>query len=198
MVKYLTTMLAVWSLVSFAQPVTAQDNGSALDLESSMVVVKGGSTLHDWEAKASNFGVKPASLSFTEGSQIDNLYFFVEVESMDGGRGAVMNKKINKAFNSEEHPLIEFTLKTPVKIGDVATDGSMEMTATGSLKMAGVTKDIEVEVKGIPKEGGLLLTGSEDMKMSDFDIEQPSAMFGQIVCDDEVTVIFELFYKTAP
>jgi len=37
--------------------------------------------------------------------------------------------------------------------------------------------------------------GNEPMKMTDFGIEPPSALFGQIQTKDEIVVVFTLVYK---
>ena len=195
MTKKFSTVLISSFLFWTCQIVVAQS--SILDLEGSKVSVKGGSTLHNWEAKASNFGVHPENISFASGNEIDSLYFYVEVSSLDGGRGSTMNKKIYNAFNADENPLIEYKLQAPIKVNSLETEGVVEMVSNGELKMAGVVKDIEIKVRGEMKDEKLVLTGTKDMKMSDFGIEPPSAMFGQIVCDDEITVIFELSYKTS-
>ena len=62
--------------------------------------------------------------------------------------------------------------------------------------MAGTSKEIEVTVNIQETDtGGLVLQGSKALKMSDFGITPPSALFGQIQTDDAITVHFEFVYK---
>jgi len=70
--------------------------------------------------------------------------------------------------------------------------------STGILSIAGNEQEVEVAVTGqLTAEGQLTFKGSKALKFSDFDIEPPSAMFGQIVCGDEITVHFEFHYIKA-
>ena len=189
---YLLVVGLIWMGSSY---LTAQSSVYELDLANSSVAVTGGSTLHDWKAEAGSFGMKPEHISLSPESKIENLYFFVKVDSLDGGRGATMNKKIYKAFNSQTHPLIEFTQLSATTIQQKEGSENMEIIAQGKLKMAGVEKEVELQVMGEKEEDNIVLKGSKDMKMSDFEIETPSALFGQIVCDDDITVVFELAFK---
>ena len=48
---------------------------------------------------------------------------------------------------------------------------------------------------GQKTEAGITLKGSKPLKFSEFDIEPPSATFGQIVCGDDIAVNFEFRYQ---
>ena len=194
MLKNICTFFSCCLLAGMASNVTAQSIAT-IDLEQSKVVVNGGSTLHDWKAEASEFGTNLETLTVSEENEISNLYFFVKVTSLDGGRGATMNKKINNAFDAEKNPLIEFNQEGSLVLETISSGQNVKLIANGTLSMAGVSKKVQLEVEGEKKENGILLKGNKPMKMSDFNIEEPSAMFGQIVCDDDVTINFELFYK---
>ena len=185
----------IWGLLLVTMSMNvAYGQSGILDVSASAVSVKGSSTLHNWVAKASDFGVKPLNIAIAEGAEIDSLYFFVAVKSMDGGRGATMNGKIQKAFNEPENPLIEYIQTEPSVIAK--GENGLSLQSTGQLKMAGKTKNIQLMVNGEPKDGGILFKSEHALKMTDFEIEPPTAMFGQIVCEDEVTVVFELFFKS--
>ena len=63
--------------------------------------------------------------------------------------------------------------------------------------MAGKEKDISVDVELDEQAGKLIFKGSKKLKMSDFEMTPPSAMFGQIQTHDDITVHFEFRYLAA-
>ena len=159
------------------------------------ISVKGNSTLHEWEAVASSVSDYPQALSTSIDSLsgFENFGFKVGVESLDGGRGASMNKKIKKALISDEYPHIIFK-SSSVEIIPSDSENQNQLNATGTLDIAGKSIDVEVVVQLAFSETDLVISGSKALKMSDFDIEPPTAMFGQIKTRDDITVHFEFRY----
>lgn len=185
------------SLIGTIYLVPAQNATFALAEEpAAQVLVTGTSSLHDWTAEAKKFGIEPSHLEVSghEPEAIENLYFYVEVAQLDGGRGAAMNTKIQNAFNATKFPLIEYRQSAPALIRKISDNGVFEIHSKGNLTMAGQSREIEIVVKGTKSTGGLILEGQKDLKMSDFDMDPPTAMFGQIVCGDEVTFRFKFHY----
>lgn len=41
----------------------------------------------------------------------------------------------------------------------------------------------------------LHLQGSKSLKLADFQVEPPTAMFGQIVTGDEISVVLDLYFS---
>jgi len=170
-----------------------------LDPESTKVSVDGTSTLHDWTA----------AVNEVEGKVLFNQDFLKQkkkakevattaemkfkVGSMDGGRGATMNTKIYNALKEEEHPYILFNSTSPISITGAEKNGKFAVSVPGKLVVAGVEKAATIELNGErDTDGTFRFTGVEEIKFSDFGLERPSAMFGQIVTGDELKINFEL------
>lgn len=164
--------------------------------EAAVISIDGGSTLHDWTVTCDVIKDFPSDLSLTisEDGQVESFGFSVIVENMDGHRGPIMNNKIKNAFKADEHPQITYRQTEPAAITSVDSDGGFTLVSTGILQMGGVEKEISVEVSGEMKDGQLIFSGSKPLKMTDFQIDPPSAMFGQIQTHDEVTVNFTFRY----
>jgi len=148
--------------------------------------------LHDWKVEASEVTGYPEQINFipnTEGT-IANFGFEVSVASMDGGRGSAMNNKIYKALKSDKHPLISY-----LQDGEAMYDVNGYLNSSGNLDIAGVTKEISIDVSTVIANDVITFSASYPMKLSDFDIEPPSAMFGQIVTKDDIVVNFQFVYK---
>jgi len=133
-----------------------------------------------------------STLALTEaGGEISDFSFQVSVASMDGGRGPSMNDKIKKALQADEHPYVSFR-QTAASVLDLATES---FQAEGELTMAGITKPYSIQVQTELDADRLEFTGQQSLLLSDFGIDAPSAMFGQIQTGDEVVVHFTYTYK---
>lgn len=158
------------------------------------ISITGTSTLHGWTVTAGEIMDFPDELAinFIEGQTIDSFSFTVQVASLDGGRGASMNGKIQSALQATSSPTIEFRQTQPAVITN--SEGQWVLNSTGILSMAGKEKTVSVDVQLEQMEGGVSFKGSKDLKMSDYEMKPPSAMFGQIQTDDAITVHFEFNY----
>ena len=170
------------------------------------VNVEGSSTLHSWKTVVNNVegelvaGNKFAKMKLKEGEEVGTVSLKFEVASMDGGRGDAMNDKITNALKASEAPFIEFTSTEPAKINSITnkTENTFTILSKGDLSMAGKTQPVEIELEGkYIDENTIEFTGKREMKMSDFDIEQPSAMFGTIVAGDDITINFNLQFSNS-
>lgn len=178
---------------AFTGMVNAQEGTYSIDMEAPFeVYVSGSSTLHDWKATVGTVTDFPATLIVEEGA-IENFGFKAEVASMDGGRGSTMNNKIYKALQSEAHPQITYEQKTAAAI-EALPGGEFKLTSTGLLSIGGVEKTVTVDVMGTKKDGKLVFQGAKPLKLSEFEVDPPSAMFGQIQTHDDVTVHFTFNY----
>lgn len=157
------------------------------------VSVKGSSTLHEWEAIASVISEVPPRLTtdLNSADGFENFGFKVGVEGLDGGRGASMNKKIRTALAATDHPNIIYVSKS---VALESSDEGQILKTSGVVEIAGKKMDVEVDANVEILDKNLIIKGSKALKMSDFDIEPPSAMFGQIKTRDDITVHFEFNY----
>ncbi|MEL7123550.1 MAG: hypothetical protein AAFO07_29175 [Bacteroidota bacterium] len=166
--------------------------------EDSEITIDGTSTLHTWTAVVNEYSgfvhLLPAIFKkkLKKGAVVKQGSFNFKVESIDGGRGASMNKKIRTALKSKEHPEISFQLTDPAVITEISDEG-FTLVGKGQLVVGGISKEQEVIFNGkFLENGDLQLEGSKDLQFSTFDIEPPSAMFGQIVTGNDITLNFNL------
>lgn len=159
------------------------------------VSVTGSSSLHDWTATVNKvIDIPPTmTLDLSDGAVVKTFGFKAEGKSMDGGRGSTMNNKIYKAVKCDVHPFITYEQSSPAKLKAVEK-GQYKLLSKGKVSIAGKEKEIEVEVMAYLKDGVLTFKGEKPMKLSDFEIEPPSALFGQIETKDDITVNFTVNY----
>lgn len=169
---------------------------SAYQVKSFKMTVAGTSTLHAWESNVGKVVAKADIAADAAIQSIKNLYVEVDVKSIVSTKGKVMDNKTWEALKADKHPKITFKL---TKVESISKSGSdFVIKTTGNLSIAGVTKSVPLEAKGkILANGDLEFSGSKLIVLSDFGMEQPTALMGTVKVGKEVTVKFSLVMSGA-
>ena len=104
-----------------------------------------------------------------------------------------MDNNTYKALKADKHPNISYVAKT---VAITRTDASgFSAKTTGSMTIAGTTNatDIAATVK-INGDKTITVTGSKKIKMTDYKIDPPTAVFGTIKTGNEITISFNCKY----
>lgn len=169
--------------------------------EGSTMTITGTSTLHDWTSKVNEINgdfvfkddIKNKKLPKT-GSIVENIKVIIPVLSIESPRGATMDKKTYNALKSEEYPNLILEVKTDniEQIIDKSTEKFL-LKVVGDLTLAGYTKEVRIDLEGqkLPS-GQLKFLGAYSIDMVEYEIEPPSAMFGQIKTGKDVVIDFDL------
>lgn len=139
--------------------------------------VQGTSSLHDWESSVNDFTVE-ANLS---GNQIKDIQFSAIVKSIKSGKSG-MDSNTYKALKEDKYPEIKF-------YSDQLTIKGEKLTGTGRLTIAGKSQNIPVNLD-IKQNSTITVNGNVNIKMSDYGITPPTAVFGTIKTGDEITIQF--------
>ncbi len=154
----------------------------------SSISIHGTSSLHNWESV-----VNQVTGEFVlNNDQIESLVLNIPVLSIKSkDEERLMDKKTYEALKSNKNPLITFKLTQPAK--PVITESTAELTLTGELTIAGVTKKITFKSNG-EKNGtsSYIFRGDIPLKMSDFKIDPPTAMLGLIKTGDQINLKFSV------
>jgi len=156
--------------------------------------IKGTSNLHDWESVAKEARAN-GSITVEDGTlkAIPSLTVEVPVKSIKSPKGSVMDNKTYDALKAKSNPNITFKLdkvNSLVKKGD-----AYDISATGSLSIAGVTNKIDMQVKGKTSGDSVTFSGSKKMKMTDFKIDPPTALFGTMTTGNDIEIVFSVTLK---
>ncbi|ALJ05354.1 hypothetical protein APS56_09545 [Pseudalgibacter alginicilyticus] len=158
--------------------------------------IDGTSTVSDWTVNASDIkgdlvllkGFKPKEA----GSLYATLTLSFPVEKMESGRGPIMNNKIKSALKSDEHPNVIYNSSENKIIA--INDSSFILTSIGIVEVAGVKKPMEVNLNCTydKKRQTLVMEGEQNLTMSMFQIEKPTAFFGKLQTMDALKVSFKI------
>jgi polyisoprenoid-binding protein YceI len=100
------------------------------------------------------------------------------------------------ALRTGEHPTAVFTLTGPVTAASTPAVGQVQaVTATGELTIAGVTREVTVDLEAVLNEGTGQVAGSIPITFADFGVEAPN--LGFVSVEPEGFVEFSLVIAPA-
>ena len=177
--KYkLIITLAAYLLVS--SPFFAQKKGSI----NGVISASGTSNTHDWIVKTDQFS---GTFDINETNAVTNLSVKIPVASLkstltSGFERKQMENLVLKTFNHSKNPTIVFEVNdefTPAIKGNEA-----DVTLTGNLSMAGVTKRISFKSTGVKlSNGNYKFTATIPMTFTEYGMKPPTALIVMKVKD---------------
>jgi polyisoprenoid-binding protein YceI len=165
-----------------------------LVLASARVALEGTSNIHAYTASTTT--VRVTALEIAEAPEGDVLEYVLEPERLKAFAVVIpvaslsspkdgIDKNMHKALKAQEHPEITFRLRRL----EPATGA---YRATGGLTIAGVEKEITLDLKVERTPKGLGVTGATDLLMTDFGVTPPKAMLGMLKTNPKVRIHFDL------
>ena len=157
-----------------------------INAQSSTMTILGTTNVHNFQSKVTQM----SGDLVISGKKVQSLKVDVPVKSIKSNE-KLMDTKTYEAFNAEKNPTITFQLIDAVI--QKATAEDIDVTLTGNLTMAGVTKKVSFNTTGKAlKPGTFQFTGSVALKMTDFKMKPPTAMLGMMKVGDAITLKFSI------
>ncbi len=175
----------LWLLLTLLPaPGWSQDSYSVS--EHSKVLVKGTSTLHDWESRVEE--VTGQGEFMITGDKVTNVSSFslkFRAKSLKSGKER-MDKLTWAALKADDNPDITFTLT------ELLSAQGSQLKARGQLDIAGSNQEVTIVATANVKDTDILIKGQHALLMTDYGVDPPTAVLGTIKTDDEVIIDFEL------
>ena len=194
--------LALGSALALAVTLTATTPRaqSPLAIDTARITIAGTSNVHDYTASTSDarvtrvqFGTVAPGTAFWDDVQkpgglqaFDVVVAAVSLKSTKEG----LDKTMYKALKVKEHAEIVFSLKRLEGAPDA-------LVAIGTLRIAGVEREVSLPLKTARKGAGLSVTGEVGVLMTDYGIAPPKAMLGMVRADPKIKVTFEVLLSVA-
>ena len=161
-------------------------------MKKAQLSVKGTSTLHDWESKASKVYAKGEIVEDAGVlTGVKHMKVSVDAKSIVSTKGKMMDEKTWEALKADKHPKITYELVSVASIAKQATGYTIK--TNGNLTIAGVTKSIPMTVQAQTLEDGSLeFTGSKEILLSDYGMTPPTALMNTVKVGKTVTVSFKV------
>jgi hypothetical protein len=184
-------------LILLAVGLFTTNSYSQSKIESSGIVnitIEGTSNLHDWNLKSSQ-GKYAGVFEISKTGSLTGmpaLSFSIPAKSLKS-ESKGMDKNTYKALNADKHASISFVAQS----ADIKPAGTGFILYTkGKLTISGVTKDIVLNVHAtVNADKSITYTGSYKLKMTEYQVDPPTALFGTITTGDAVNVKFSLLQK---
>lgn len=159
--------------------------------ESSEMTVYGDSNVRSWTMDVTQInGTVDLTTANEELPSIQKINVEVPVQKVVSEKDR-LQRHAHEALKKEEHPTITFT-SSDVQVAEAQAD-SFSVVAKGNLTIAGETRSIELTAKGIQQgDSSLTVAGRHELKLTTYDVERPSLMFGAIKVDDPVQIGFDV------
>jgi polyisoprenoid-binding protein YceI len=194
--SFITTLVTTLFLTGslFAQDVTLNILGAP------QITIDGDSNVRSWDADVK--GVN-ASLVLTnvENVTLDNITaesfksmtITMPVESIDSGSRS-LTRNIKRYLKEDDYPNITFTLHMVTDIQK--ENGSAIITAEGVINAAGKDQTITMNVNAtMNPDGSINFRGEQELLMTSFDIDPPTAVMGTVRARDEFKVIYNVNFN---
>lgn len=178
--------------VALSSPLLAQQT---YQVKSHSIVVEGTSNLHDWTASAEQAnGSFKVNVDDGRIASINAVELKVDAKSLKSSKGNIMNSKIIEALKAKKNPYISFK-STGGAVSEKS--GTYKITANGVLTIAGTSQNVSVDAHGkVLPNGDIEFTGAKKLKMTDYNVDPPTAMLGTMTTGNEVTLTFKVVLKT--
>lgn len=188
--------LALLTLVTTV--VRAQDLARIPVASDSKLWIEGTSNLHGWSCKAEQLdavidldAAAAAQMNAAPPKALKKVEVKVPVKSLKCGHGG-MDNNLYKALRADESPTVSYIMATFEAVPGEVKD-SFTLHTEGTLTIAGKENKLSMDVTAtrLP-DGTVKATGVVPIKMTDFGIQPPTALFGRLKTGDEVKVNFDL------
>ncbi len=167
--------------------------------ERSRILLTGTTNVNSYEC-VSDSEIPRGSLmaDFLPGSNaiyFNDAILVLEVSSFDCGN-RLMNKDLHQALGGSESPFIEINLLEARPVSSMQRPNSGKIRVEISININGTTKntDLVVDYRNADRYN-YIISGSKELKMSDFGIDPPSPALGLVRVRDQVVIHFDLLVE---
>ncbi len=193
-----TTFAGVAFITLAAAAAGAQESARVAVSPDSKLWIEGTSNLHGWSCKATTLdaaveidAAAAAQVTVAPPKALKKVQVKVPVKSIKCGHGG-MDDNVYKALKADDTPDISYIMATFEAAPGEAKD-SFTLHTIGTLTIAGKENKVSMDVVATRlADGTVKATGVVPIKMTDFGIKPPTAIFGRLKTGDEVKVNFEL------
>jgi polyisoprenoid-binding protein YceI len=131
------------------------------------------------------------------GDQVHSVRIEADLTQLTSDESRRDNAIRQRGLESDQYPTAVLELTDPVRLeGTPAQGQEVRATGTGELTVHGVTREVDLDLRGRWSGSTIQVVGQLPVKMSDFEIQAPR--FGPVVSiEDGLAVDFNLVFERA-
>jgi hypothetical protein len=184
-------LLVTWPLIGAGLPGQSEYHLS----RGYTVTIHGTMSIHNWVETISEVtGDMVAGRNAGGGMDVTSIRIVMGVRSIKSDMGTVMDNKTYKALKADADPKITFLLDAPVT---VLSSGVQDkpIALQGHLTLAGLTRPVALLVDHFEvMTDSMRFEGRQTIKMTDFGVKPPSALFGTLKAGPDITIYFKTVF----
>jgi hypothetical protein len=163
------------------------------------VTIHGTMSIHNWvETIGEVTGDMMAGPHTSGGTDVTSIRIVMGVRSIRSDMGTTMDNKTFKALKADANPQITFLLDAPVTVLPFRRGGK-PVALAGHLTLAGVTRPVALLVDEFDvTSDSMRFEGRQTIKMTDFGVKPPSALFGTLKAGPDITIYFKTVFTILP
>lgn len=194
--SFITSLITILFLSGslFAQDVTLNIQGVP------QITIDGDSNVRSWDADVKSVSaelvltnIEDITLENLTAESFKSMTITMPVESIDSGSRS-LTRNIKNYLKEDDHPNITFTLNRVTDI-QIENDSAI-ITAEGVINAAGKDHTVTMNVNAsMNPDGSINFNGEQELLMTSFDIDPPTAVMGTVRARDEFKVIYNVNFN---
>jgi len=162
--------------------------------------IDGDSNVKKWEADITEAegtiiftSIEDFSLGSFSSEVFKSMTISIPVSGIESDSGG-LTKNMHKYLKDKDHPVITFNLTEITAVELNANKATI--TANGVVNAAGVDQCVTMSVDALVNENGsVTFSGTQDLLMTSFNIDPPTAVFGTIRARDEIVILYSVTFS---
>ena len=200
--KRLILPLAIAASLLFADLTLthAQNNDITLKLDNHSMKIDGSANVRDWDSEVKKIDAEVvlkefdlSDLSSLTAKHFKTLKLNMPVSDIESDSRR-LTRNLQDYLKGDDHPYIKFNLKSIENV-EAENNNSAVVTARGLINAAGVDHEVTMTVNASVNDGTVTFSGTQDLLMTDFDIDPPTAVMGTVRARDEIQIIYSLTFS---
>ncbi|MEI6089208.1 MAG: YceI family protein [bacterium] len=190
-------ILLIFGLYSSSQVLYSQALYSISNNKDVNMKLSGTSTLHNWNMNSKSI-VGEANFEFagdnlSELKDLSSLKVILPTSSLKS-KEKQMDKNVYGALKADKYKDIVFKI-TSANV-QPKQNNRYQLKTVGNLTIAGVTRQVNLDVFcQINEDQTITCSGTEKLKMTDYQVTPPTFLLGAMKTGDEVTLDFTVVFK---
>lgn len=200
--KRLIFLLTIAAALIFADLTLshAQDNDISLKLDNHSMLIDGTANVRDWDSEVKKIDAEVvlkefdlSDLSSLTAEHFKTLKLNMPVSDIESDSRR-LTRNLQDYLKGDDHPYIKFNLKSIENV-EAEDNNSAVVTAIGVINAAGVDHEVTMTVNASVNSGTVTFSGTQDLLMTDFGIDPPTAVMGTVRARDEIQIIYSLTFS---
>lgn len=200
--KRLIFLLTIAAALIFADLTLshAQNNDISLKLDNHSMLIDGTANIRDWDSEVKKIDAEVvlkefdlSDLSSLTAEHFKTLKLNMPVSDIESDSRR-LTRNLQDYLKGDDHPYIKFNLKSIENV-EAEDNNSAVVTAIGVINAAGVDHEVTMTVNASVNSGTVTFSGTQDLLMTDFGIDPPTAVMGTVRARDEIQIIYSLTFS---